>query len=108
MPMRRKPTRLPLSIASDYAPALQRPVRTFSPNRGRRSRRGTRIDRQIAAQPRGLPVVCRKKPKACIAQKEWTCAEHTYQQVLGLNPYYVNAYLALAHIYAATNRPAKT
>jgi Tfp pilus assembly protein PilF len=45
------------------------------------------------------------KAEVCIALKDWLCAERSYQEVLNLNPYHVNGYLALAHIYAATNRP---
>jgi Tfp pilus assembly protein PilF len=71
---------------------------------GKAKQANARIDRQIAAQPKAFLLYV-AKAEFCIAQKDWGCAEHSYQQTLALNPYYVNGYLALAHIYAATNRP---
>src|SRR6202035_3498645 len=71
---------------------------------GKAKQANARIEHQIAAQPKAFQLYV-AKAEVCIAQKDWVCAEHSYQQTLALNPYYVNGYLALAHIYAATNRP---
>ena len=95
--------RLRLAIAPDYAPALSGLVGILE-KEGKSKQANARIDRQIAAQPRAFQLYV-AKAEFCIAQKDWVCAEHSYQQTLAVNPYYVNGYLALAHIYAATNRP---
>jgi tetratricopeptide (TPR) repeat protein len=92
-----------LAIAPDYAPALSG-LAGILEKEGKTKQANVRIDRQIAAQPRAFQLYV-AKAEFCIAQKDWTCAEHSYQQTLAVNPYYVNGYLALAHIYAATNRP---
>ncbi len=92
-----------LAIAPDYAPALNGLAEILA-KEGKSRQANVRIDRQIAAQPRAFQLYV-AKAEFCIAQKDWPCAEHSYQQTLALNPYYVNGYLALAHIYAATNRP---
>lgn len=92
-----------LSIAPDYAPALSG-LSDLLAKEGKSKLASARIDRQIAAQPKAFQLYV-AKAESCINQKDWACAERSYQQVLNLNPYYVNAYLALAHIYAATNRP---
>jgi tetratricopeptide (TPR) repeat protein len=92
-----------LALAPDYAPALGGLLELLS-KEGKAKQANTRIDRQIAAEPKAFQLYV-EKAETCIAQNDWTCAERSYQQVLNLNPYYVNAYLALAHIYAATNRP---
>jgi len=92
-----------LAIAPDYAPALSG-LAGILEKEGKQRQAKARIDRQLAAQPRAFQLYV-AKAEYCIAQKDWTCAEHNYQQTLALNPYYVNGYLALAHIYAATNRP---
>jgi tetratricopeptide (TPR) repeat protein len=92
-----------LAIAPDYAPALSGLAEVLE-KEGKAKQANTRIDRQIAAQPKAFQLY-RAKAEFCVAQKDWACAEHNYQQVLSLNPYYVNGYLALAHIYAATDRP---
>jgi len=92
-----------LSITPDYAPALSGLAGVLS-KEGKTKQASIRMDRQIAAQPKAFQLYV-AKAEFCIAQKDWACAEHSYQQTLALNPYYVNGYLALAHIYAATNRP---
>jgi len=92
-----------LAIAPDYAPALSG-LAGILEKEGKTKQANVRIDRQIAAQPRAFQLYV-AKAEFCIAQKDWTCAEHSYQQTLAVNSYYVNGYLALAHIYAATNRP---
>jgi len=92
-----------LAIAPDYAPALSG-LAGILEKEGKAKQANARIDRQIAGQPKAFQLHV-AKAEFCIAGKDWTCAEHSYQQALGLNPYYVNGYLALAHIYAATNRP---
>ncbi|HVI10630.1 MAG TPA: tetratricopeptide repeat protein [Candidatus Binatia bacterium] len=92
-----------LAIAPDYAPAL-RGVAEVLAKEGKSKQAGARIDQQIAKQPKAYQLYV-DKAEFCIAQKDWNCAERFYQQTLQLNPYYVNGYLALAHIYAATNRP---
>jgi tetratricopeptide (TPR) repeat protein len=92
-----------LAIAPDYAPALNG-LGEILAKEGKARQANVRIDSQIAAQPKAFQLYI-AKAEFCIAQKDWSCAEHSYQQTLALNPYYVNGYLALAHIYAATNRP---
>jgi tetratricopeptide (TPR) repeat protein len=92
-----------LAIAPDYAPALRGLAETLS-KEGKTKQADARIDRQITAQPKSFQLYV-AKAEFCIAQKDWSCAEHSYQLVLALNPFYVNGYLALAHVYAATNRP---
>jgi tetratricopeptide (TPR) repeat protein len=92
-----------LAIAPDYAPALNG-LAALLEKEGKTKQANARIDRQIAVQPKAFELYV-AKAEFCIAQKDWACAEHSYQQTLALNPYYVNGYLALAHIYAATNRP---
>jgi tetratricopeptide (TPR) repeat protein len=83
-----------LAIAPDYAPALSG-LGEILAKEGKSKQAGGRMDRQIAAKPKAFQL----------SQKDWVCAEHNYQQTLALNPYYVNGCLALAHVYAATNRP---
>jgi tetratricopeptide (TPR) repeat protein len=92
-----------LAIAPDYAPALNGLAEILA-KEGKAKQASVRVDRQIAARPKAFQLYV-AKAEFCIAQKDWACAEHSYQQTLTLNPYYVNGYLALAHIYAATNRP---
>jgi tetratricopeptide (TPR) repeat protein len=92
-----------LAIAPDYAPAVGG-LAAILEKEGKTKQANARIDRQIAAQPNAFQLRV-AKAEFCIVQKDWACAEHSYQQTLALNPYYVNGYLALAHIYAATNRP---
>jgi tetratricopeptide (TPR) repeat protein len=92
-----------LAIAPDYAPAL-RGLSELLSKEGKSGLANSRIDRQIAAQPKAYQLYV-AKAESCIAQKDWNCAERSYRQVLVLNPFYVNGYLALAHVYAATNRP---
>jgi tetratricopeptide (TPR) repeat protein len=92
-----------LAITPDYAPALSGLAEVLA-KEGKSKQVGLRMDRQIAAQPKAFQLYV-AKAEYCITQKDWACAEHSYQQILALNPYYVNGYLALAHIYAATNRP---
>ena len=92
-----------LALAPDYAPALNG-LAAVLVKEGKTKQAMARIDRQIAAQPKAFQLDV-AKAEFCIAQKDWACAEHSYQQTLALNPFYVNGYLALAHIYAATNRP---
>jgi tetratricopeptide (TPR) repeat protein len=92
-----------LAIAPDYAPALSGLAEILS-KEGKTKQANARMDRQISAQPKAFQLYV-AKAEFCIAQKDWTCAEHNYRQTLTLNPYYVNGYLALAHVYAATNRP---
>jgi tetratricopeptide (TPR) repeat protein len=92
-----------LAIAPDYAPALNGLAGILA-KEGKAKQANVRIDRQIAAQPKSFQLYV-AKAEFCIAEKDWSCAEHSYRQTLALNPYYVNGYLALAHIYAATNRP---
>ena len=92
-----------LALAADYAPALNGLSEVLE-KQGKGKLAAARIDRQIAAQPQAYQLQV-AKAEFCIAQKDWPCAERAYKQVLALNPSYVNGYLALAHIYAATNHP---
>ena len=91
-----------LALAPDYAPALSGLSEVLG-KQGKSKQASARIDRQIAGQPKAFQLYV-AKGEFCIAQKDWSCAERSYQQTLGINPYFVNGYLALAHIYAATNR----
>jgi tetratricopeptide (TPR) repeat protein len=92
-----------LAITPNYALALSGLADTLV-KEGKGKQAGVRMDRQLSAQPKAFQLYV-AKGEFCIAQKDWTCAEHNYQQSIALNPYYVNGYLALAHVYAATNRP---
>jgi tetratricopeptide (TPR) repeat protein len=92
-----------LSLAPDYAPALNG-LSELLIKEGKTKQASARIDRQIAAQPKSYQMLV-AKAEFCVSQKDWACGERTYKQVLVENPYYVNGYLALAHIYAAMNRP---
>src|SRR4029077_5771396 len=83
-----------LAIAPDYSPALSGLSDILS-KEGKAKLASARIDRQIAVQPKASQLYV-AKAEFCIAQKDWVCAEHSYQQTLALNPYYVNGYLALA------------
>ena len=91
-----------LSLAPDYAPALNG-LSEVLVKQGKVKQASARMDRQIAAQPGAYEIVV-AKAEFCVAQKDWPCAERSYKQALIDNPSYVNGYLALAHIYAATNR----
>jgi tetratricopeptide (TPR) repeat protein len=92
-----------LALAPDYAPALNG-LSEILVKQGKGKQASARIDRQVAAQPRAYQLQV-AKAEFCIAQKDWVCAEQSYKHALAQNPYYVNGYLALAHIDAATNRP---
>lgn len=92
-----------LVLAPAYAPALSG-LADLLAKEGKAKQASARIDRQIAAQPKAHELQV-AKAEFCIAQKDWACAERSYKQVIALNPYYVNGYLALAHVYAATNKP---
>jgi tetratricopeptide (TPR) repeat protein len=91
-----------LALASDYAPALNG-LADVLVKQGKVNQARARIDGQIAAHPKAYPLLA-AKAEFCIAQKDWTCAERSYKQTVELNQFYVNGYLALAHIYAATGR----
>jgi len=92
-----------LALAPDYAPALSG-LADILVKRGKLKQARARIEKQTESHP-GAYQLQVAKAEFCIKQKDWPCAEHSYRQTLVLNPYYVNGYLALAHIYAATNRP---
>jgi tetratricopeptide (TPR) repeat protein len=92
-----------LALAPDNAAALNG-LSEILAKQGKSKQASARIDRQIAAQPKAYQLLV-ARAEFCIAQKDWACAEQSYKQTLALNPYYVNGYLALAHIDAATNRP---
>jgi len=94
-----------LAIAPDYAPALRGLAEVLG-KEGKQKQAIARMDRQIAGQPKAYQLYA-AKAEFCIAQKDWACAEHSYKQTIALNPYDVNAYFALAHIYAATDRSAE-
>jgi tetratricopeptide (TPR) repeat protein len=94
-----------LALAPDYAPALSG-LADILVTQGKAKRGSALIDLHVSGQPNSYQLRV-AKAEFCIAQKDWTCAEHCYQEAVTLNPYYVNGYLALAHIYAATDRPNK-
>lgn len=91
-----------LVLKPDYAPAINGLAELLL-KQGKTRQAAERIDRQIAAQPRSYELQV-AKAEFCITQKDWPCAERSYKQALALNSYYVNGYLALAHVYAAMNR----
>jgi tetratricopeptide (TPR) repeat protein len=91
-----------LALAPDYAPALGG-LADVLVKQGKARQAAARIDRQISAHPKAYQLQV-AKAEFCITQKDWSCAERSYNQALTLNPYYINGYLALAHVYAATNR----
>jgi tetratricopeptide (TPR) repeat protein len=92
-----------LALAPDYAPALNG-LAEILVKQGKAKQASARINRQIAGKGKSYQLQV-ARAEFCIAQKDWACAERGYRQALAINPYYVNGYLALAHIYAATNRP---
>ena len=92
-----------LELAPDYAPALNGLAEVLV-KEGKAKQASSRIGRQIVARPKAYQLQV-AKAEFCIAQKDWSCGERAYREALTLNPYYVNGYLALAHVYAATNRP---
>jgi tetratricopeptide (TPR) repeat protein len=94
-----------LALAPDYAPALSG-LAEILVKQGRAKQASARIGLRVAAQPGSYQLQV-AKAEFCIAQKAWPCAERSYQEALALNPYYVNGYLALAPVYAATDRPSK-
>lgn len=91
-----------LALKPDYAPALNGLAQVLI-KQGKTKQAAARIDRQVAAQPKSYELQV-ARAEFCVGQKDWVCAERSYKQVIALNPYYVNGYLALAHVYAATNR----
>lgn len=92
-----------LALAPDYAPALSGLADSLV-KRGKIKEARTRIEKQTASHPTAYQLQV-AKAEFCVAQKDWPCAERSYRQTLVLNPYFVNGYLALANIYAATKRP---
>ncbi len=92
-----------LALDPDYAPALNGLAEILL-KQGKVKQAKARIEKQIEIHPKAYQLQV-ARAEFCVAQKDWSCAERSYQQTLALNPYYVNGYLALAHIYAATNRP---
>lgn len=63
----------------------------------------TRIERQLVKQPRAYELQL-VRGDFCMNRSDWNCAEEAYHQALTVNPFSVNAYLALARLYAQTNR----
>jgi tetratricopeptide (TPR) repeat protein len=94
-----------LALAPDYAPALGGLADNLV-KQGKLKQARARIEKQTEVHPKAYQLQV-AKAEFCITQKEWPCAERSYRQTLTLNPYYINGYLALAHIYAATNNPQK-
>src|SRR5580658_1113743 len=92
-----------LALDPDYAPALNE-LTELLVKEGKVKQASARIEKQTVTHPKSYELQV-AKAEFCVTQKDWSCAERSYQQTLALNPYYVNGYLALAHIYAATNRP---
>jgi tetratricopeptide (TPR) repeat protein len=92
-----------LALAPDYAPALSG-LADLLVKQGKLKQARARIEKQTQGHPKAYQLQV-AKAEFCITQKDWPCAEQSYRQTLVLNPYYINGYLALAHIYAATKRP---
>jgi tetratricopeptide (TPR) repeat protein len=92
-----------LALAPDYAPALDG-LAEIMVKQGKVKQARERIEKQTGSHPKVYQLQV-AKAEFCVAQKDWPCAERSYRQTLALNPYYVNGYLALANIYAATKRP---
>lgn len=92
-----------LALAPDYAPALDGLAESLV-KQGKLKQARARIEKQTASHPKAYQLQV-AKAEFCVSQKDWPCAERSYRQTLRLNPYYVNGYLALANIYAATKRP---
>jgi tetratricopeptide (TPR) repeat protein len=92
-----------LALAPDYAAALDG-LAEIMVKQGKVKQARERIEKQTGSHPKAYQLQV-AKAEFCVTQKDWACAERSYRQTLALNPYYVNGYLALANIYAATKRP---
>jgi len=75
-----------LTLAPAYAPALLSEILV---KQGKAKQATGRIQHQIKVQPKSYQLQV-AKAEFCVAQKDWACAERSYQQTLVLNPYYVN------------------
>jgi len=95
-----------LTLAPDYAPALNG-LADLLVKEGNPTQAVTRLGRQIALRRNSYQLQV-AKAEFCISRTDWSCAERSYAEALRLNPYYINGYLALAHIYAATGRSDAT
>jgi tetratricopeptide (TPR) repeat protein len=65
-----------------------------------------RIEQQVKLEP-GLYQLQLIKGQFCMNRGDWECSEASYKKALELNPYEPTAHLALAHIYASTNRTSE-
>jgi tetratricopeptide (TPR) repeat protein len=70
---------------------------------GQPDRARARIDQQMARQP-GLYQLHLIKGQFCMTRGDWDCSVQSYEKALELDSYDATAYMAIAHIYASTNR----
>lgn len=73
---------------------------------GQPERARARIEQQLNRDP-GQYQLLLIKGQFCMGRSEWQCGEDSYKKALELNPYQPAAHLALARIYAATDRAAE-
>jgi tetratricopeptide (TPR) repeat protein len=91
-----------LSFDPGYSLALGGLVENFvAQNQPERAR--SRIEEQVRREPT-LYQLQLIKGQFCMSRGDWACGEASYKKALELNAYDPTALLALAHIYASTNR----
>jgi tetratricopeptide (TPR) repeat protein len=70
---------------------------------GQADRARARIDQQVERQP-GVYQLQLIKGEFCLNHSDWECSEQSFKKALEFNSYDPTAYMALARVYAATNR----
>jgi len=94
-----------LSFDPGYSLALGGLVENFvAQNQPDRAR--ARIEEQVRREP-GRYQMQLIKGQFCMSHGDWACGEASYKKALELNAYDPTALLALAHIYASTNRTSE-
>jgi tetratricopeptide (TPR) repeat protein len=94
-----------LNFDPGYSLALGGLVENFVlQNQPERAR--ARIEEQLRREP-GLYQLQLIKGQFCMSRGDWACGEESYKKALEMNAYDPTALLALAHIYASTNRTSE-
>ena len=70
---------------------------------GQADRARARIEEQVERHP-GVHQLQLIKGEFCLNYSDWECSERSFKKALELNSYDATAYMALARVYAATNR----